>query len=112
MASRVAPARLRNPGWPRLVPCLGRAMSSSVPPWHPSSLEARLPFLRRRAALTEATRRFFARRGYLEVETPYAVPVPGEEVHLRAFATRCDRQDGTVEPLWLYTSPEFSMNRL
>jgi lysyl-tRNA synthetase class 2 len=87
-------------------------MSSSVPPWHPHSLENRLPFLRRRAALTEATRRFFTGRGYLEVETPYAVPVPGEEVHLRAFATRREHQDGTVEPLWLHTSPEFAMKRL
>lgn len=87
-------------------------MSSSVPPWHPRSLEDRLPFLRGRAALTEATRRFFTGRGYLEVETPYAVPVPGEEVHLRAFATRRQHQDGTVQPLWLHTSPEFAMKRL
>jgi lysyl-tRNA synthetase class 2 len=87
-------------------------MSSRTPVWHPRSLEARLPFLRRRAALTAATRRFFGARGYLEVETPYAVPVPGEEVHLRAFATRRERPDGTVEPLWLHTSPEFAMKRL
>ena len=87
-------------------------MASSSPPWHPSGLEARLPFLRRRAALTGATRAFFAARGYTEVETPYAVPVPGEEVHLRAFATRRERSDGTSEPLWLHTSPEFAMKRL
>ena len=45
-----------------------------------------MPFLRRRALLTQATRAFFAARGYTEVETPYAVPTPGEEVHLRACA--------------------------
>ena len=71
-----------------------------------------MPFLRRRAALTDATRRFFSIRGYLEVETPYAVPVPGEEVHLRAFATRREHPDGRIEPLWLHTSPEFAMKRL
>jgi lysyl-tRNA synthetase class 2 len=87
-------------------------MSSSTPVWHPRSLAARLPFLRRRAALTRATRAFFDARGYMEVETPYAVPVPGEEVHLRAFATRRERTDGSVEPLWLHTSPEFAMKRL
>jgi lysyl-tRNA synthetase class 2 len=87
-------------------------MSSSTPPWHPQSLEARLPFLRRRAELTAATRAFFGARGYMEVETPYAVPVPGEEVHLRAFATRREFPDGTTEPLWLHTSPEFAMKRL
>jgi lysyl-tRNA synthetase class 2 len=83
-----------------------------TPVWHPSRLEARLPFLRRRARLTAETRAFFAARGYMEVETPYAVPAPGEEVHLRPFATAREHPDGTVEPLWLNTSPEFAMKRL
>lgn len=87
-------------------------MSLPTPLWHKSRLEARLPFLRRRATLTAATRAFFAARGYMEVETPYAVPVPGEEVHLRAFATRREYPDGRTEPLWLHTSPEFAMKRL
>jgi lysyl-tRNA synthetase class 2 len=87
-------------------------MASPTPPWHPRSLEARLPFLRRRATLTAATRAFFLARGYTEVETPYAVPVPGEEVHLSAFATCRKYPDGSVEPLWLHTSPEFAMKRL
>ena len=85
---------------------------ASTPVWHRRSLEARLPFLRRRAELTRATRAFFEARGYTEVETPYAVPVPGEEVHLRAFATSRHFPDGTSEPLWLHTSPEFAMKRL
>lgn len=83
-----------------------------TPPWHPRSLEARLPFLRRRAELTRATRAFFLERGYLEVETPYAVRAPGEEVHLRAFATRREHPDGSTENLWLHTSPELAMKRL
>jgi lysyl-tRNA synthetase class 2 len=62
--------------------------------WHPESFAARLPFLGRRAALTRAVRGFFLDRGYLEVETPYAVPVPGEEVHLRAFETARHHPDG------------------
>ncbi len=86
--------------------------ASPLPVWHPESLAARLPFLRRRAALTAATRAFFAARGYTEVETPYAVPVPGEEVHLRAFRTAREHPDGRSEPLWLHTSPEFAMKRL
>jgi len=84
----------------------------SRPVWHPESLADRLPFLRRRALLTEATRAFFRARGYAEVETPYAVPAPGEEVHLRAFATEREHPDGAREPLWLHTSPEFAMKRL
>ncbi|HEY4041688.1 MAG TPA: EF-P lysine aminoacylase EpmA [Rhodopila sp.] len=84
----------------------------ALPVWHPESLAARLPLLRRRAALTRAVRGFFLDRGYLEVETPYAVTAPGEEVHLRAFETALVRPDGTVERLWLHTSPEFAMKRL
>src|ERR1700760_4723096 len=87
-------------------------MTSATPAWHPRSLEARLPFLRRRAELTAATRAFFAARGYTEVETPFAVPVPGEEVHLRAFATARQNPDGSTTKLWLNTSPEFAMKRL
>ena len=88
------------------------ACPGARPAWHPESLAGRLPFLRRRAALTRAVRRFFVDRGYLEVETPYAVPAPGEEVHLRAFATARDHPDGATEQLWLHTSPEFAMKRL
>jgi lysyl-tRNA synthetase class 2 len=83
-----------------------------LPPWHPDALAARLPFLRRRASLTAATRSFFTARGYAEVETPYAVPAPGEEVHLRTFATSFTTTAGAKHPLWLHTSPEFAMKRL
>jgi lysyl-tRNA synthetase class 2 len=88
------------------------APNTARPPWHPERLAARLPFLRRRAELTRATRAFFADRGYQEVETPYAVPAPGEEVHLRAFATSRTHHDGRQEALWLHTSPEFAMKQL
>jgi len=82
------------------------------PAWHPESLAARLPFLRRRALLLQATRAFFQARGYAEVETPYAVAAPGEEVHLRAFRTEQEAPDGRRRALWLHTSPEFAMKRL
>jgi len=82
------------------------------PTWHPESLAARLPFLKRRALLTQATRAYFIARGFTEVETPYAVPAPGEEVHLRTFATVREATDGTRENLWLHTSPEFAMKKL
>jgi lysyl-tRNA synthetase class 2 len=84
----------------------------ALPVWHPESLAARLPFLARRTALSRAVRGFFDASGYTEVETPYAVPAPGEEVHLRAFATMREHPDGASEPLWLNTSPEFAMKRL
>ena len=83
-----------------------------LPSWHPDSLADRMPFLRRRTLLTQAVRAFFTARGYTEVETPYAVMAPGEEVHLRALRTSIDRPDGTSRALWLHTSPEFAMKRL
>ena len=88
----------------------------SQPPPRPVAdadrLGARLSFLRRRARLVQAVRAFFAARGYTEVETPYAVRTPGEEVHLRAFATEREAPDGSRAPLFLHTSPEFAMKRL
>ena len=41
-----------------------------------------MPFLKRRGELTRATRGFFESRGYLEVETPYAVGTPGEDTSM------------------------------
>ncbi len=90
----------------------GKLLGMADPVWHPESLAARRPFLERRASLTRAVRGFFEARGYTEVETPYAVPTPGEEVHLRPFATVGEHPDGTRQPLWLHTSPEFAMKRL
>jgi lysyl-tRNA synthetase class 2 len=82
------------------------------PLWHPDSLAARMPFLRRRGLLAAGTRAFFTGYGYTEVETPYVVSTPGEEVHLAAFRTERWHPDGRCEPLWLHTSPEFAMKEL
>ena len=87
-------------------------LTAPKPEWHPESLAARLPFLRRRGLAVAATRAFFAARGYTEVDTPYAVAAPGEEVHLAAFRTERIAIDGSRKPLWLHTSPEFAMKRL
>jgi elongation factor P--(R)-beta-lysine ligase len=84
----------------------------SRPAWHPERFAARLPFLQRRNQLVRAVRRFFEDRDYTEVETPCAVASPGEEVHLRPYATERLHPDGRKEPLWLHTSPEFAMKRL
>lgn len=62
-----------------------------------------MALLQRRNLLAAAVRAFLTARGYQEVETPYAVPAPGEEVHLRA------RPAGDK---WLNTSPEFAMKKL
>ena len=70
-------------------------------PWE--NLPDRLAALRRRNLLAQGVRAFFGVRGYAEVETPYAVVAPGEEVHLRAVR---------AGELYLNTSPEFAMKKL
>lgn len=70
-------------------------------PWR--TLPDRLPRLRRRNLLAAGVRAFFNARGYMEVETPYAVAAPGEEVHLRAVR---------AGEKFLHTSPEFAMKKL
>ena len=71
-------------------------------PWE--TLPDRMAALRRRNLLAQGVRAFFNARGYTEVETPYAVAAPGEEVHLRAVPAGGGR--------YLNTSPEFSMKKL
>jgi len=66
-------------------------------------LAERMGALRRRGLVARGVRAFFEARGYLEVETPYLVLAPGEEVHLRAV-----RAGGG----FLHTSPEFAMKKL
>ncbi|HQT46204.1 MAG: EF-P lysine aminoacylase GenX, partial [Acidocella sp. 20-63-7] len=68
------------------------------------TLGDRLSALRRRNLLAYAVRAFFNARSYCEVETPYAVAAPGEEVHLRAVPAGTRR--------YLNTSPEFAMKKL
>jgi lysyl-tRNA synthetase class 2 len=89
-------------------------MPKPRPAWHPDALADRLPFLRRRARLAAETRAFLGGRGYQEVETPCLVPVPGMEVHLRAFRTafRPHLGAGRDAVLWLRTSPELALKRL
>lgn len=71
-----------------------------------------MPFLRRRSAVTRRVRGFFEANDYTEVQTPYLVAAPGEEVHLRAFSSVCEHPDDPDRTLWLNTSPEFAMKRL
>ncbi|MBM3566829.1 MAG: hypothetical protein FJX42_12040, partial [Alphaproteobacteria bacterium] len=60
-----------------------------------------------------AVRRFFAERGFAEVETPALQISPGMETHLRAFKTVLDEPFGQgSRELFLHTSPEFAMKKL
>jgi lysyl-tRNA synthetase class 2 len=65
--------------------------------------------LARRAEITREIRAFFEARGFLEVETPLAVPSPGMDLHLEAFELK---DDAKPSPRYLITSPEYQMKRL
>jgi len=66
-------------------------------------LSRRGPALRLRALMVQAIRDFFAREGYLEVETPILIPAPAPELHIDAVPAKGG---------FLQTSPELCMKRL
>jgi lysyl-tRNA synthetase class 2 len=85
---------------------------ASAGDWRPT---ATWPRLRLRAELLERTRRFFAERGFLEVETPLLSADTVVDRHLDPLAVtlpRDVRQPEAGRALWLQTSPEFGMKRL
>jgi lysyl-tRNA synthetase class 2 len=59
--------------------------------------------LQRRAALLQATRKFFIDRGFLEVDTPVRLPALAPEAHI---------EPETADGWYLQTSPELCMKRL
>lgn len=63
--------------------------------------------LRQRHRVLQAVRGYFDGLGFVEVETPVAVPSPGLELHLDAF-----EMVGLKQRRWLQTSPEYHMKRL
>ncbi len=84
------------------------------PWWRPDRHARRRPALLIRAAVVAAVRRFFADRGFVEVETPALQVSPGLEPHLDAFETALAEpsRGGPPRPVYLHTSPEFAMKKL
>jgi elongation factor P--(R)-beta-lysine ligase len=74
--------------------------------WQPS---ASIATLRLRAQLLEATRRFFAARGVLEVDVPALVHHTVTAPNLHSAQVQLP---GWGAPLYLHTSPEYLMKRL
>jgi len=68
-----------------------------------------------RARVVREVRAFFESRGYLEVETPLAIPCPGLDLHLDAFEVvpaGPPASSAKAPPRFLSTSPELQMKRL
>lgn len=105
-------ARLRQP----FKPPPGRAVNGAgAPPqpwWSPSRHRDRRPFLQARSDITHATRDWFARQGFVEVETAILQRSPGNEIHLHAPRTELIDRDGARLTRYLRTSPEFAAKKL
>lgn len=79
---------------------------AAPPRWRPG---AALSTLRLRAELLAATRRFFADRRLLEVDTPVLVRHAVTDVHIHCAQVALP---GHAAPLYLHSSPEYAMKRL
>ena len=81
--------------------------------WRPERFAQHQGRLERRGRILAALRRFFADRGFVEVDTPALQASPGLEPHLKAFRTEWrDPRDQVASPRYLHTSPEFAMKKL
>lgn len=87
-------------------------MTRASPWWARDVYADRKPFLKARAAIAAAVRRFLAAEGFAEVETAALQLSGGNETHLSAFATELIGGSGERSRLYLHTSPEFSCKKL
>lgn len=87
-------------------------MTGASPWWTPHVHADRRPRLMLRNRIIAAFRDWFGRRDFVEVEAAALQVSPGNEAHLSAFATQAIGPDGTRQPLYLHTSPEFACKKL
>lgn len=82
-------------------------------PWWDAGRHAdRRPFLLARNRIKAALRRWFEEQGFVEVDTAILQISPGNEAHLHAFETALVGPDGSRQPFYLHTSPEFACKKL
>ncbi len=74
--------------------------------------EDRRPILLARGRIEAAARAYLAGHDFLMVDPPGLQRSPGNETHLHAFGTTMIGNDGVGRPMYLHTSPEFTMKKL
>ncbi len=88
-------------------------MTQRTSPWFsPGRHRDRRPFLLGRNRIVAAIRHWFGARDFTEVECSALQVSPGNEAHLHGFATELIQPDGSREPRYLHTSPEFACKKL
>jgi lysyl-tRNA synthetase class 2 len=80
--------------------------------WDAQSHADRRPLLMLRGRIKTRLSTYFAAQGFTEVECAILQISPGNEAHLHAFATEAQLLDGSRQPLYLHTSPEFAAKKL
>lgn len=65
-----------------------------------------------RALILKEIRAFFSRKGFLEVDTPLLVKIPGLEPYLNPLEVQFLNEKQTLEPAYLITSPEYALKKL
>jgi lysyl-tRNA synthetase class 2 len=86
--------------------------SSPSPFWDRGRHADRRPFLMARNRIVAALRAYFDGHGFVPVEAAALQVSPGNEAHLRAFATELVAPGGTRSRRYLHTSPEFALKKL
>lgn len=111
LVGKKATLRVRATGGRELVPALVEPTRRLQ--WERMVLDpAEREIVQRRAHALSVTRAFFAKRGFLEADTPSLVAVPGAEPYLSPLETVVTTADGGSAPGFLVTSPEYSLKKL
>ena len=82
------------------------------PWWSPSLHTDRRPILLARGRIEARIRAYLDGNDFVMVDPPGLQRSPGNEAHLHAFATTLIGNDGEGQPMYLHTSPEFTMKKL
>lgn len=86
--------------------------STETPWWSAHRHADRRPMLLARGRIQSAIRAHLAADGFTEVDPVGLQISPGNETHLHAFGTTAIGNDARPRPMYLHTSPEFSMKKL
>ena len=75
-------------------------------------LQKNKPLLELRSTIIRAMREFFWQEGFLEVETPLLLKLPGQEPHLSPMKAILHNERGETFNGYLHTSPEYAMKKM
>lgn len=87
-------------------------MSHQTPFWTPARHRDRRPLLLARNRIKTALRDWFLAQDFVEVEAGQLQLSPGNETHLHGLKVALLHPDGSKQPYFLHTSPEFACKKL